>query len=397
MKLAISRQFLLCASLMLPSLVQAQQNDSGLRLVGSGFVTLVAGKVYGGDPVQDSNGYKAPLYVADYAQAGVYEANSFSMQPDSRVGLQGSVQFNANTSITGQVVSRGAHGGNVNLEWLYASHNLSDKLTLQIGRKRLPLFYYSETQDIGFTYPWVHLPPQPYGWEIVNYNGINAMIRDQWGDWAGSMNIFSGQETREDNPFWKLYNGRSTRTDSKWSQILGADLTLNRDWLELRGAYIQSNFQNRFEDPTVPEPYTYSPLAGQKIYTLSLAIDYKNWMLRNEYMYINRDAIGETDFAQLVSVGYRFGKLMPILTWANYKMALSPDSADPAVIDPSNIDPESFEAHSTLVFTLRYDLSAKSAIKVQLERWQDRGGPNYNGGVPYGNPRLLTLSYDRVF
>lgn len=96
-------------------------------------------------------------------------------------------------------------------------------------------------------------------------------------------------------------------------------------------------------------------------------------------------------------MGYRFGKLMPVLTWANYKMALSSDSADPAVIDPSSIDPESFEAHSTLVFTLRYDLSAKSAIKVQLERWQDRGGPNYNGGVPYGNPRLLTLSYDRVF
>ena len=376
---------------------QGQQDSSPIRLSGSGFITLVAGQAFGGDPVQDSNGYKAPLYVADYAQAGIYEADLLTVRPDSRIGLQGSMHFGTNTSITGQIVSRGAHGGNINLEWLYASHNLSDKLTLQIGRKRLPLFYYSETQDVGFTYPWVHLPPQPYGWEIVNYNGINVLYRDQWGDWTSSLNFFGGNERRDDNPFWKIYNGRSTKTDSQWNNILGADLSVNRDWLELRGAYIQSEIQDRFEDPTVAPPYSYSPPADQKIYTVSLAIDYKNWMLRNEYMYINRAPIGETDFAQLLSVGYRFGKLLPMLTWANYKMALSPDSADPAVIDPTDIDPSSYEAHSTLALTLRYDLSAKSAIKIQLERWQDRGGPNYNAGVPYGNPRLFTLSYDCVF
>jgi hypothetical protein len=186
---------------------QGQQDSSPIRLSGSGFITLVAGQAFGGDPVQDSNGYKAPLYVADYAQAGIYEADLLTVRPDSRIGLQGSMHFGTNTSITGQIVSRGAHGGNVNLEWLYASHNLSDKLTLQIGRKRLPLFYYSETQDVGFTYPWVHLPPQPYGWEIVNYNGINVLYRDQWGDWASSLNFFGGNERRDDNPFWKIYNG----------------------------------------------------------------------------------------------------------------------------------------------------------------------------------------------
>ena len=30
-------------------------------------------------------------------------------------------------------------------------------------------------------YPWVHLPGQVYGWEIVNYNGANLLYRDQWG------------------------------------------------------------------------------------------------------------------------------------------------------------------------------------------------------------------------
>lgn len=396
MKLNSIRCFILCTLCSLGGVAHAEQ-ENGIRFSGSGFLTLAAGKVLGGDAEQDFNGYRAPLYVADYAQAGVYESGRISMRPDSRLGLQGMAQFGADTSITGQVVSRGAHGGKVNLEWLYGSHNLNDKLTLQLGRKRLPLFYYSETQDVGFSYPWAHLPPQPYGWEIVNYNGVNLLYRDQWGSWASSMNFFAGNETREDNPFWKIYNGRNTRTDSRWSRILGADLSLSRDWLELRGAYIQSNFQNRFEDPAQSPPYDYSPKAGQKIYTASLAIDYRNWLLRGEYMYMDRTSIGEEDYAQLLGVGYRIGKFLPMLSWANYRMKLSPGKADPALIDPAGIDPTSAEAHSTLALTLRYDLTASSALKLQVERWRDRGNPNFNGGVPYGNPRLLTVSYDLVF
>ena len=86
-----------------------------------------------------------------------------------------------------------------------------------------------------------------------------------------------------------------------------------------------------------------------------------------------------------------------MLSWANYKMKRSPDKADPSLVDPTSIDPTSFEAHSTVAFTVRYDLTANSAFKVQIERWKDRGGPNFNAGVAYGNPRLLTLSYDMVF
>jgi hypothetical protein len=392
------RHAIFCALLALGGFAHAEQEMAGIRFTGSGFLTLAAGKVFGGDPAQDFNGYKAPLYVSDFAQAGIYESGRVSMRPDSRLGLQGAAYFSPDSSLTGQVVARGAQGGKVNLEWLYASHNLNDKLTVQVGRKRLPLFYYSETQDVGFTYPWVHLPPQPYGWDIVNYNGANLLYRDQWGNWASSMNFFAGNETRKDNPYWKIYNGRHTRTDSKWSRIVGADLSLNRDWLEVRGAYIQSKFQDRFEDPSLPPTYSYSLSAGQKIYTLSFAIDYQNWLLRNEYMVMDRISVGEKDYAQLLGVGYRIGKFLPMLTWANYKLKYFPGKADPSLlIDPASIDPTTEEAHSTLALTLRYNLTATSAVKLQLERWQDRGGANFNAGIPYGNPKLLSVSYDLVF
>jgi len=150
---------------------------------GSGFLTLAAGKVLGGsrDPDTDA-GFRCPCLPTDYAQGGIYEAGSMSLKPDSVLGLQGSLSLgNGDLAATGQVVSRGARGGRVNLEWLYGTWDINPQWTLQVGRKRLPLLGQSEVQDIGYAVPWVHLPPQVYGWEIVNYNGANATYR---GDWA---------------------------------------------------------------------------------------------------------------------------------------------------------------------------------------------------------------------
>lgn len=362
------------------SLAARAQEAPSVAFSGSGFLTLAAGKVVKGDAPDNFNDYRAPAFVADYAQAGVYENNGWSIKPDSRLGLQGTATFNPQFSLTGQVVSRGAHDGKVNLEWAYGSYNINDRLTFQFGRKRLPLFYYSETQDIGFSYPWVHLPSGQYGWEIVNYNGANLLYQAQWENWSTSLNAFAGSEARTDNGFWKIYNGKNTRTDSKWSNIVGADMLLARDWFEARAAYIQSDIQNT---ATLP-PYDYTPKAKQKIYSLSFSIDQQQWVVRNEYLYMDRTPIGEEDYSFLLGVGYRIGKFLPMVTYNRYKMRLT-------------TDPLAAEGWSIQAFSLRYDLTPTSAVKVQLDRWRDLNGPNFNAGVPYGNPTLFSVSYDKIF
>lgn len=376
---------------------QAQANDSGVEWTGSGFMTLGLGKMIGGTRGVVSD-YECPCFIADYAQAGVYDGRSgLQWKPDSKLGLQGTVAtVDKKWSATGQVVVRGARDAKMNLEWIYGSYRINDKLTLQFGRKRLPMFYYSDTQDVGIALPWTHLPPQLYGWEVVNYNGANLTYQDQWGSWSSTLNLLAGGETKKESGYWKIYNGRQNRTDVKWDNIIGGDLTLSKDWFETRLVYIQSKTRtkniNGYWDPvtgaydasTIETDYT--PAARQKIYGISFNADYNNWVARTEFIHINRPGLDFKDFSQIVAVGYRIGKWLPMVTWSNYKGV--------AVVDQGG-DPYGQEAHSTTSLTLRYDLSTSSALKIQYDSQRDKSGPNW--GTPYGNARLLTFSYDMVF
>ena len=377
---------------------------SGVEYNGSGFMTIGVGKMLGGTRANVAD-YNCPCFAADYAQAGVYDGRgSLQVKPDSKLGVQGSASFdNRRYSVTAQVVARGADKGNVGLEWLYGSYKLNDKVTIQGGRKRLPMFYYSDSQDIGVALPWAHLPPQLYGWEVVNYNGINLLYQDQWKDWSATMNLLAGNENRKESGYWKIYNGRQNRTDSKWSHIYGGDLTLSRDWLETRFVYIQSDTQTRNVNGTwdpLTQTYTaaaiqpdFGPATRQRIFGLTLNVDYQNWLARTEFIQINRPGATWKDQAQIIAAGYHYGKWQPLLTWSNYRGV--------AVISMGG-DPNGQEAHATTSLTLRYDLSTSSDLKLQYDSQKDKSGPNWAvpavpGGTPYGNARLLTFTYDMVF
>lgn len=347
---------------------------------GSGFLTATAGRVLGGshDPATDI-GYRCPCFISDYAQGGVYESGRLRAGPDSRLGVQGSVMSaDRRYGATAQLVSRGAAAGAVNLEWAYGVVELNSRLTLQFGRKRLPLFAYSEVQDVGLAIPWTHLPPQLYGWEIVNYNGANLLYRDTWLGWATALNVFSGSETARDAGYWKVYNGKNSRTAARWTDILGTEWKVSRNGFEARYVYMQSYTQNRVAGEGDAE---FSERKRQRIHGLSFAYDQDNWLARAELLWIDRTADYGRDYAQLYALGYRIGRFTPLVSFSNYRQ--------------KNNDPEIAERHHTASAVLRYDLTNASALKVQFDLWRDRSASGFSS--IHGDSRLITLSYDRVF
>lgn len=370
---------------------------SPLEFSGMGFLTIAGGKILGSGEKRDVSGWSCSCFVSDYAQGGLYEeGKGLTIKPDSKLGLQGKATAYKDFSVTGQVVFRGARDGKPNLEWVYGAYDVNDNLALQVGRKRLPLLFYSESQDIGVAYPWVHLPGQVYGWEIVNYNGANLLYRDQWGDWSGTVNVFGGNETNKDNGYWKIYNGKKSKTDSRWTEIAGAEVVMSKDWFEGRLGYIQSKVQNRRVKDALEQEVLddegnaagYSDKVQQKIYAGSANIDYNNWVVRGEYIYIDRKKANETDISKMIALGYRIGKLLPMVSWADYHYGLPQGYVTGG---------ETIEAHRVTSLVLRYDLTTSSAVKLQYDQWKDRGDENYRAALPYGNSKLISLSYDMTF
>lgn len=351
----------------------------------SGFLTLAGGKVVSGS-VQGRNeiGVDCPCMISDFSQAGVLN-DDWDLRPDSRLGLQGTAQFSETVGVTAQLVSRGARDGKINLEWLYTSWQLNEQNLLQVGRKRLPLFYYSEQQDVSYTYPWIHLPPQTYGWEAVNYNGVNWNHSFQAGDWSGFVNTFAGAESRSDNDYLKLYNGLDSETDTRWRNIAGTELVMNKDWFEGRLMLMRSDNQSRL----VSAAEDWSAKAAQTLFGASMMADYADWIVSGELFFSDRTESYGRDLAYTLTVGRRLDSVTVYLTHGLYQQKIAANNPDELTMA------EDQEKHRLTSLVGRYELSGSSALKVQFDHWRDGGGSWFK--QTYGDANALSFAYERVF
>lgn len=346
----------------------------------NGFGTVAVGKVVSGDVNNaDYVRYKCPCFITDYNNGGIYEDDEgWRFDQESRLGVQLNVNFNDKFSFVTQVMAR-AVDSELSLEWAYLSYQLSDKFTLQAGRKRIPLYFYSEFQDVGFAYNWLRPPQTLYGWEASNYNGANIRYNDNLGEWSLTANLYAGKETVDDAPYNDLYDVVSQ--DSKWDKIRGVDIELNRDWFTARLIYMTS------ENSTTERPDSnafYSPPTDQTVIGLSLNADFGDWFILSE-MNVNKREDKADDLtirspATMLAVGYRIGSWTPFVSWSRFW-------------DKSNnlnlYEPERFTDAS---FTLRYDLGASSAIKAQVNRLQDKSLYDF-----VGDTTVFAMSYDFIF
>jgi hypothetical protein len=361
------------------SAATAAEQESSFSI--SGFGTLGVGKILSG--TQDSAvnlGYNCPCAIVDYAQNAVFEGHTLRFKPASKIGIQ--TQWSSpekQHSITAQVVSRGVANGNVNLEWLYGSTELNSNLTLQLGRKRLPLLQFSEVQDVGHALPWIHLPQQVYGWEIVNYNGANLRYRNEFNGWFVNANAFVGSETNKDSGLWKIYSGKNSKTSSKWNNIVGSELKFSKSWFDIRAFYMQSNSQYLLQGAATQ----YSAPSKQNILGVSTNIELGKAFIAAELLSIDRKATYGGDISQLIYAGFRLNKFTPLISWANYKQQLS---------DPNYGAPD---GHRMVSAVMRYDIDTSSALKIQFDIWKDRTGSGF--ASQHGDSKLLSISFDRVF
>lgn len=364
----------LVAAGLLSTAAQAQEWKT------SGFASLVLGRSSGAcvSGVSMAESYQADCtrYIGDWAHAGVY-TQDWSAAQETRAGVQITWTPIKDWSATTQLTARTQKDQHLNLEWAYLSYTPSASWTLQAGRKRLPLYFYSDFQDIGYAYNTIRPSPDVYGWDVVNYNGLSAAWRGELGGWTLRIEGLYGGETSKKNAYARLVSDEPT--DVRWSGIAGAVLELEQDWFSGRLSYIRSDVEQG------PHGQGWAPLADgsmkgrQSFIGLALNADPGNWVLRSEFGRSKRPAIGYDADYYLITVGHRFGPWTPTIGISQYKeTARVPDYAP--------LDTRS------LLLAVRYELSSSSALKLQWDRVREHVSQPFAG-----NASALTASWDMVF
>lgn len=342
-----------------------------------GFASLVAGAVVEGDrsvPLTANSDVNCPCVVTDWSNNGIYEGSSWTTKPDTKAGIQLPYKATDNLSFIAQAITRGVEP-KPELSWAFLDYQLNDAWSVSLGRKRLPMYYYSEFQDVGFAYPWITPPGELYGWETTNYNGASVRYKGNINSVRVQASIFGGSEDVDKNPYFETW--WPDQLDSEWRDILGAEAEFSRDWWTLRFVYVQSDVLVDY-DPGIDRQ-------DMQAFGVAFNGDFGDWFFLADAGLNTRDYVNlgyEVDApAYSLGLGWRFAeKWTSMVNYAYYKEIAEVDSSV-----------YQYFRYGNTSLILRYDLTESSDIKVQFD-WHDDDSVDYSGDA-----QLLRISYDIVF
>ncbi|MBH9551437.1 porin [Inhella gelatinilytica] len=350
----------------------------------SGFASLVVGRTSGAcvatDAMATQHNDSCTRAIVDWGHGGVYQ-NKWTAGEETRAGIQGEWKLSKELTAVTQVSARTLSDQHVNLEWAYLSYSPTPDWKLQVGRKRIPLYYYSDFQDVGFAYNTVRPTPDVYGWDVVNYNGASLSHSQSMGDWNFRAEVYAGGENSRKNPYSTIFYDE--KFDVRWGSLRGASLEFSKDWFTGRVSYTRSNFSIRDRAAgAAVELFDGSTRAPQSFMGLVLNGDWDEWQWRSEFGKARRmDAAGyDADF-YLMTLGHQMGKFTLTAGLSAYK-------------EKSDFDLDTYVPVklSTRTLALRYDVHKGGAVKLQFDRVRDTSPSPLSG-----HSRLISLSYDLVF
>ena len=325
----------------------------------SGYASIVAGRVTDGDE-----------FLADYPKAGVYD-NDWSLLPDTIVGVQFIADLNNNLEFVIQAISNGAADYDIELDWAYINYQLNNEFSIQAGRKRLPLYYYSEFFDVGYAYYWIRPPVDNYTWQISHYNGLSLQYQPYLGEWDTLFNLYAGREDSEDNELLSFLSGATV--DETWKNMLGIVTELSKDWVEFRATYMQGQLDRSVNDTATDVD------VKQKFSGISVNFYVYDFIILSEFNQYDRSTSDIHVDTRMLSLGYQLGNYTPHITHSALHQKENQNGGD--------------EDHNTSSIGLRWDYNKSTALKIQYDKTKDKGIT-----IPVlGDSETISLGIDIVF
>lgn len=268
-----------------------------------------------------------PVTFSGFASAGVITGDlnhdffsgtdviskSSTFGADNTLGLQISAAMSDQVSMTGQLLAKGTVDSySVDSHWAYIDYHPVNNLSVRAGRLVLPIVMSSEYVDVGYAYPWIRPPAEVYsGIPMTSYSGVDLLY---------TLNFDSF------NLVFQPYVGSVPPANSIGYQIdvqsgYGLNTTMQFDNGQLR---MHSMKVNNIVGTGNSGVFNFAMDA--EIHAIGADFEFDNVLLMSEYMLKKFEFSGIPGYkdadgrAWYVTLGYRFGKIMPHITYASADM-----------------------------------------------------------------------------
>jgi len=284
-----------------------------------GFMTAGASKIV---TIEDAD--KGNIYIGGLGDRGITEDLTF--EKDTRFGLQISSDVSDNMSVVAQLLGRGDKGNfNAIVEWAYIDYEFHETTSLHVGKIKQPVYLVNDYVEVGYAYPWIRPPQEVYllNNPLNTVNGIELLMQFSVGPGTLSFQPYIGSN-RDDIP-----NGGGAYFEAE--NIYGIDIKYSGRGYAVHASNFQCDvnvFGNDFQQSAEllgPGAEVTVSLGGSQGdcnvtaagFNLDLAnvVAYAEWTQRTTDETLSR-AFGDTE-AYYATIGYRFGKWLPHLTFAS--------------------------------------------------------------------------------
>lgn len=345
----------------------------------NGFASIVAGTTTSSDET---------LYGFD---------DNIDFSQGSLFALQASSDLGEGLSITTQILSRGADDWDPKFEWAYVAYEANDNLKLLAGRQRVPFFMFSDFLDVSYAYAWIAPPGGVYNLVFDTFDGLAAIYSTSVGEFDTNLHVIYGSNSNG------ITIGESDY-EADFNDLTGAALTVTRDWLTLRAAYLQAD-SNIFIDSYNPliEGWKGTPFPSvadgieisddkSTFVEVGFQLDFDKIIVVGEYTELTNEGtiIGDQDSYYIMG-GYRFDNMLVHVTYGG-----DDDSADrittgvPVGLSPgldgligatNALSDSQSEEVNYVTLGLRWDFHDSAALKFEYTDYSDDLNGNKDAGL----------------
>jgi hypothetical protein len=264
-------------------------------------------------------------FTASALQAyGAGHTRRWSMDVDSRIGAQLTVNMNKQWSGVVQVVSEQNLENNYQprLEWGYIKYQATPDLSVRVGRIALPVFLAADYRKAAYAYPWVRTPIEIYGAIPVSHSdGIDMSYRWHSGSLKNTTQVFFGH----------YYQHLFDDVHLEASGIRGVSNTTEYGAASVRVSYIGATLDFDYARPFFDLFRAFGPqgvaiadqfdVKDKKVRGLAVGLNYDpgNWFAMAEMgRFHSQSFIGSTT-SMYASTGYRLNNFTPYLSYSRVR------------------------------------------------------------------------------